>query len=626
MTSKDTIKEAITLIEEVMKLIIQLPIQYKKNTKIQPKQKSKEKKEKMEYKNIELDREDEIKTFMENWNVDKETAQRWRSLFEKDDVFWYEKASYLYSVKKDYGIKFSIIKDWFKTVKDDEQMRECLMLYKSKSKPKDISQTLGLDSELEPILSDDDLPTRENIVSIIDGDPIEEEKTIKKTSLIEIKGLGPKTAEKLRSLNISSVEELVKETPQELANNIDGASAESFKDWINQGKDMDLHHLPSAESIETNEAIYILPQQRGKRGQAKRDLKFFLEFVNLFLEYGEKFSYTIIGDRVEIIYPLTYRNDQKIRKSIPIILEQIWNNKISITKQNLKDAFDMVGSNNIKKAKRDQILNFWDIFSKSEREYGKGTVRKLNGGKFLSKTFIVKTKKKESKKISENQISDVDLMSALLKVKPDLEKKYGIQIVFDDLDLIKGEYTPPDDVVKEEILRKEKGWLLEYDQDEWVEKLKKSYNRHFYDIVSNYQKNELTFAIMIDDLLGKGKDKAIFYWAINEDILVAEFKTPYYEINRKLKSLWKDLSQERKKEILNRNKISTNYLLWYQTPKDFRKNIIKEALEIKEKEGSLDTNNLREILSSYRDPKFVKKLKGGRIISHIFSINEEKDD
>jgi predicted flap endonuclease-1-like 5' DNA nuclease len=68
---------------------------------------------------------------------------------------------------------------------------------------------------------------------------IEEEEKIPKEKVIpltELYGLGPKTEEKFKSLGVSTVNDLVKENPSELATLVSGSSEESIKDWIEEGK------------------------------------------------------------------------------------------------------------------------------------------------------------------------------------------------------------------------------------------------------------------------------------------------------------------------------------------------------------------------------------------------------
>ena len=60
-----------------------------------------------------------------------------------------------------------------------------------------------------------------------------QEKPIKLTKLNR---LGPKTEEKFREVGIYSVNELIGENPEDLAKKIDGASQNTIKKWIEEGK------------------------------------------------------------------------------------------------------------------------------------------------------------------------------------------------------------------------------------------------------------------------------------------------------------------------------------------------------------------------------------------------------
>lgn len=54
--------------------------------------------------------------------------------------------------------------------------------------------------------------------------------------LTELHGLGPKTEERFTKIGIESVNDLVNETPSELAPLIKGSSKSTIKDWIEEGK------------------------------------------------------------------------------------------------------------------------------------------------------------------------------------------------------------------------------------------------------------------------------------------------------------------------------------------------------------------------------------------------------
>jgi len=77
------------------------------------------------------------------------------------------------------------------------------------------------------------------------GEEKKEEKEEKKVepeietiALTELDGLGPKTEEKFIELGIKSVNDLIKENPSELATLIYGASEDSIKEWIKQGREL----------------------------------------------------------------------------------------------------------------------------------------------------------------------------------------------------------------------------------------------------------------------------------------------------------------------------------------------------------------------------------------------------
>lgn len=56
--------------------------------------------------------------------------------------------------------------------------------------------------------------------------------------LTELQGLGPATAKKFNEIGVSSVENLVKESPEELALLIKGCSEDRLKKWIEEGKNL----------------------------------------------------------------------------------------------------------------------------------------------------------------------------------------------------------------------------------------------------------------------------------------------------------------------------------------------------------------------------------------------------
>ncbi|MFX0075299.1 MAG: helix-hairpin-helix domain-containing protein [Candidatus Hermodarchaeota archaeon] len=67
---------------------------------------------------------------------------------------------------------------------------------------------------------------------------IGKESDVGTTKLTSLSGLGPATASKFEELGVSSVEDLVKEDPAELASLIKGVSEERITNWINECKEL----------------------------------------------------------------------------------------------------------------------------------------------------------------------------------------------------------------------------------------------------------------------------------------------------------------------------------------------------------------------------------------------------
>ncbi|TFG24563.1 MAG: hypothetical protein EU533_01985 [Promethearchaeota archaeon] len=57
-------------------------------------------------------------------------------------------------------------------------------------------------------------------------------------SLTELQGLGPATAKKFNEIGVTSVENLINESPEELALLIKGCSEDRLKKWIDEAKDL----------------------------------------------------------------------------------------------------------------------------------------------------------------------------------------------------------------------------------------------------------------------------------------------------------------------------------------------------------------------------------------------------
>jgi predicted flap endonuclease-1-like 5' DNA nuclease len=58
------------------------------------------------------------------------------------------------------------------------------------------------------------------------------------TPLTDLQGLGPATAAKLNELGVSSIEDLIKENPEEIGTLVKGLTAERISKWIEEGKEL----------------------------------------------------------------------------------------------------------------------------------------------------------------------------------------------------------------------------------------------------------------------------------------------------------------------------------------------------------------------------------------------------
>ena len=79
-------------------------------------------------------------------------------------------------------------------------------------------------------------PEKKEKTKSVKADRVEvEEKGI---PLAELSGLGGATAKKFVELGVTTVEELCKEDPDELASLIKGVSTDRLKKWIKEGKEL----------------------------------------------------------------------------------------------------------------------------------------------------------------------------------------------------------------------------------------------------------------------------------------------------------------------------------------------------------------------------------------------------
>jgi len=70
-------------------------------------------------------------------------------------------------------------------------------------------------------------------------DKVPQEKLTKKAiNLTELYRLGPKTEQKFKDVGIESVNDLITQNPEEIAQKIDGTSETTIKNWIEEGKNL----------------------------------------------------------------------------------------------------------------------------------------------------------------------------------------------------------------------------------------------------------------------------------------------------------------------------------------------------------------------------------------------------
>lgn len=72
----------------------------------------------------------------------------------------------------------------------------------------------------------------------LDDKVLQEKLTEKAINLTELYRLGPKTEQKFKAVGIESVNDLIIQNPEDLAQKIDGASETTIKNWIEQGKNL----------------------------------------------------------------------------------------------------------------------------------------------------------------------------------------------------------------------------------------------------------------------------------------------------------------------------------------------------------------------------------------------------
>ena len=115
-----------------------------------------------------------------------------------------------------------------------EKRRTPFILKKEKSKvvPKRVIEK----TPKKPIVKEKLKPVKKEKVKPVKAEKIKIEE--KGTPLTDLPGLGAATAKKFIELGVNTVEELCKESPEELATLIKGVSVDRLKNWIEEGKEI----------------------------------------------------------------------------------------------------------------------------------------------------------------------------------------------------------------------------------------------------------------------------------------------------------------------------------------------------------------------------------------------------
>jgi len=115
-----------------------------------------------------------------------------------------------------------------------EKRRTPFMPKKKKSKvvPKRVIEK----TPKKPIVKEKPKPVKKEKVKPVKAKKIKIEE--KGTPLTDLPGLGAATAKKFIELGVNTVEELCKESPEELATLIKGVSVDRLKNWIEEGKEI----------------------------------------------------------------------------------------------------------------------------------------------------------------------------------------------------------------------------------------------------------------------------------------------------------------------------------------------------------------------------------------------------
>ncbi|MHA2182351.1 MAG: helix-hairpin-helix domain-containing protein [Promethearchaeota archaeon] len=105
-----------------------------------------------------------------------------------------------------------------------------------KKKPKVKPKEVLTEATKKPIVKKKVDVSKKEKIKPIKKEKVKVEK--KGRSLTDLSGLGAATAKKLADLGVGTIEELIKENPEELSSLIKGCSSERLGKWIEEGKEL----------------------------------------------------------------------------------------------------------------------------------------------------------------------------------------------------------------------------------------------------------------------------------------------------------------------------------------------------------------------------------------------------
>lgn len=73
--------------------------------------------------------------------------------------------------------------------------------------------------------------------------------------------------------------------------------------------------------------------------------------------------------------------------------------------------------------------------------------------------------------------------------------------------------------------KSDRGWLLKEPEDDWLKELHGTYSRDFSHILNYWIRRAVPPGIQIDEMMGDGRGRASFHFAVDEMLPVAVFRS-----------------------------------------------------------------------------------------------------